>query len=139
MSRPQGVAEAFARLCPDIYNEDKPFDAPDAGYVALNDLVTTGLEGGYSWFVVESYHPDRDGSVEQPWAVVHEGCPRADRERPNYDLNRDTVRTGLERWIDFRLDRGDGIHSILHNLEDMDLNDADAVLQFATWGELRYG
>jgi len=40
--------------------------------------------------------------------------------------------------IDHLLDHGYAPTVVVSNLQDMDLNDADCVLQFATWGELRY-
>jgi len=138
MSRPQGVAEAFARLCPDVPPELSPDVrlAISNPYISLQDIVITGLEGGYGWFLVESYKPEATGADMEPWAVVSE---YPDDPNRHYALDRVSVRIGLIRWIDHMLDQGlEPVH-IVSSLEDMDLNMADCVLQFATWGELRYG
>ena len=135
--RPQGVAEAFASLCPDVNPDwvglpgDTRPEPPDAGYMSLQDMVITGLEGGYPWFLVQVYQPDH----ETIWAKVTEDDPEDDTV---YLLDRNTMRLGLIKYIDQRIERGHPLHGILHNLEDLDLNDCDTVLQFATWGEVRY-
>jgi len=134
------VAEGFARLCPPRGIE--------TDYVSLNDIVITGLEGGYPWFMVDSYTPDASGDDDDPWAIViededEEGWAIPTQlldQRTRYPLTIATVRAGLERWIDHLLDHGIEPAEIAGNtLQDLDLNDADCVLQFATWGELRYG
>ena len=131
MTRPQGVAEAFARLCPDLIEGDIGND-----HFSLQDIVVTGLEGGYEWFGVHQYKPDSDGTPGRPWAIVSE---YPDNPGQHYWLDLETMRTGLERWIDHLLDQEVPEAKIIRTLQDMDLNDADAVLQMATWGEVRYG
>lgn len=134
MNRSQGVAEALAQAA-------FPTDEE------LVDIVVTGLEGGYPWFMVDQYRTSNgDGTSASPWAVVvedisGEGWSAPDSEieaRERYKLTRGTVRTGVELFIEDRL-LGHPPSEVLSRLEDYDLNDADAILQFATWGELRYG
>src|SRR3990172_9093630 len=104
MSRPQGVAEAFARLCPDVPPELSPDVrlAISNPYISLQDIVITGLEGGYGWFLVESYKPEATGADMEPWAVVSE---YPDDPNRHYALDRVSVRIGLIRWIDPMLDQ----------------------------------
>lgn len=128
MGRPQGIAEGLAHLCP-----DKP---DDSIYMSLEDVVVVGIEGGYEWFAVIRYDPDASGADDAPWAVVAE---YPDNPQFKYDLTASKVRTGLERWIDHLLDQEVPLARIIDNLQDMDLNDSDCILQYATWGELRYG
>jgi hypothetical protein len=122
----------------------------------LVDIVTTGLEGGYSWFVIDGYHWSTGDGIEKPWAVVSEGCEcwegsaceqltAAEPDEDHADLIREfplniaTLRVGLEKYIQADVDRGWSLPKILGILGDMDLNDADAILQYTVFGEVRYG
>lgn len=117
-------------------------EGPGSDLISLCDIVITGVETGWSHFLVEAYDYKADG-ITKPWAILH---PEKGAEDPGKTiepvaLTADVVRKAVEAYIDTRLQAGmspaDAAQLVDGSWTDAPI--ADSILQFAIYGEEVFG
>lgn len=111
----------------------------ESDYISLCDIVITGVETGWSHFVVEGYNPDAEGSETNPWAILHP-LPRdwdADAVPSSVKLSAQVIRDAVEAYIDTRIAGGMSISEAAKMVDGSytDAVIADSILQFAIYHE----
>lgn len=112
------------------------------------DILTTALEGGYAEEFVVLDHSRRDSDSVIYFATVRCEEHALPDGTDQWNLDATTLRAGLQRYADWVAAQGPGHSSYLseqfaegqaEGWEYMDAIGADAVLQFATFGEVVFG
>lgn len=105
--------------------------------IPLRDIVVTGVETGWSLhFWVRKYDPESEGD----WAIL-QALPSAGVGRKSVVLNETTVRAATAAYVDSRIQAGMPLDEAAKLIDGVytDAEIADAILQFALYGEVVYG
>jgi hypothetical protein len=117
-----------------------------------HDILTTALEGGYAEeFTVLDYYRDHEADHVITWARLQ--CEEHDRNAEGevqhlWEIDGHDVRIGIARLVAWSAEHDPGRQSYLGSQIDEGLRDgweyldaigADAVLQFACFGEVVFG
>ena len=124
--------EIARRLAADLH----PTEEGPEGETSLRDLVITALEGGINyWGYVEHYRPN-DPDV---WATVTEEESSTDGPAQSAVLTIASVREGLAKAIENRLDAGWSIPKVTgFFLTNPDAGSCELVIQYVVLGEHVY-
>jgi hypothetical protein len=110
----------------------------ESDYISLCDIVPTGIETPWTFFLVKTYNPESRTS-NPPWATI---VGLADSPCPGKEvvLDEQTVRAATLAYLRSRLDAGmpeeEAAKLVDGSYTDAEI--ADAILQFALYGEVVY-